>query len=136
MSERNSAVPSIGQNRRPSLIETPDGWRVHGYACAECGRRTADLDARRCPDCGSTIEPTDFGPGGVVWSYTDVHISDRATPFALAYVDLDDGPRILAEGTEPGLAVGLRVELTGYTDSGNPVVAPAASGAASAVGPR
>jgi len=42
--------------------------------------------------------PKSFGPGGTVWSSTTVHlrIGDLAPPFVLAYVDINDGPRVLA----------------------------------------
>jgi uncharacterized protein len=42
--------------------------------------------------------PTSFGPGGIVWSSTTVHlrVGDLTPPFVLAYVDIDGGPRVLA----------------------------------------
>lgn len=39
-----------------------------------------------------------FGPSGTVWSSTVVRIpvQDRQPPYVVAYVDIDDGPRVLA----------------------------------------
>lgn len=103
---------------------------VHGFSCAQCGYRLA-AERPVCPICRSAIEPREFGPGGVVWSATVVRVGvpDRATPLGLAYVDLDDGPRVLCHfgGDAPdallaALAPGSRVELAGLTQLGDPQV--------------
>lgn len=69
------------------------------------------------------MEPARFGPGGVVWASTVVRITvgDREPPYGLAYVNLDDGPRVLAHiaGTEP-VAVGTRV-LVSEAGAGGPI---------------
>ncbi|CND73438.1 Predicted nucleic-acid-binding protein containing a Zn-ribbon [Mycobacterium tuberculosis] len=56
-----------------------------------------------------------------------IPIADRTPPYALAYVDLDDGPRILAhlagewpEGRAP--TIGCRVRLTEPSAAGDPRV--------------
>jgi uncharacterized OB-fold protein len=58
-----------------------------------------------------------------VWSATVVRIPvpGRTPPFALAYVDLDDGPRVLAHvpGAQAAPAVGARARLVAPTDSGD-----------------
>ena len=83
-----------------------------------------------CPACGgSPVEPAVFGPGATVWSSTvlRVRVADRAPPTALAYVDFDDGPRVLAhvDGAHDGpLLPGTRVRLLGRNDRGDPLVAP------------
>ena len=78
-------------------------------------RLVARHDALRCT----------FGPDGTVWAHTTLHISvgGRAPGYTLAYVDLDDGPRILAhvDGGKP--SVGSRVRVTGTTPEGDPLVA-------------
>jgi uncharacterized OB-fold protein len=72
------------------------------------------------------MSKTAFSRNGAIWSHTCVRISvqDRAVPYLLAYVDLDDGPRILAHLDEPSraLKVGDRVRLTRVTESGDAVV--------------
>lgn len=69
-----------------------------------------------CPRCGGATAPAEFGPGGTVWSATVVRVAvaGHTPPYALAYVDLDAGPRVLAHvagpaGTAP--PIGSRVRL-------------------------
>ncbi len=68
----------------------------------------------RCPDCGGEVTAAEFGPDGTVWSATVVRIQipGRTPPYALVYVDLDDGPRVLAHHDGPDAAsIGARVRL-------------------------
>jgi len=64
---------------------------------------------------------------GTVFSATVVRVAvpGRTPPYALAYVDLDDGPRILSHAldTSHAFAPHERVELVGRTEQGDPVVA-------------
>jgi uncharacterized OB-fold protein len=85
--------------------------------------------------CREPLSAAVFGPGGRIWAVTSVHISvqERPTPYVLAYVDLDDGPRILAHvHTDPAAVplVGDRVVLAGVTSTGDPLVRPASPTAA------
>jgi uncharacterized OB-fold protein len=69
-----------------------------------------------CAACGGPVAEAAFGPEGVVYASTVVRIAvgDRKPPYALAYVDLDGGPRVLAhvDGTEVvAPEVGSRVRL-------------------------
>ncbi|GAA1512682.1 Zn-ribbon domain-containing OB-fold protein [Nocardioides humi] len=82
---------------QPSLTATG----VAGGRCLSCGRATAPA-THRCPWCGAVVEFADFAPRGVVWASTVVHLDSagRAVPRALAYVDLDDGPRVLVSQAE------------------------------------
>jgi uncharacterized OB-fold protein len=64
---------------------------------------------------------------GTVWSATIVRIpvGDRIPPYHLAYVDLDNGPRVLvhaATETAEAIAIGTRVEVSGLTPSGDVLV--------------
>lgn len=71
------------------------------------------------------MEEASFGPAGTVWSVTTIHVpsGDREAPYTLAYVDLDDGPRMLAHVSDgPAAEVGGRVTLTGRTPHGDPEV--------------
>nr|WP_306238745.1 OB-fold domain-containing protein [Ornithinimicrobium sp. HY1745] len=53
------------------------------YACSNCMR--TDLSTHR------------FGPAGILYSYTKVHVSPSSQePYILGYVDLDEGVRVLA----------------------------------------
>ena len=73
------------------------------------------------------MSPATFGPKGTVFSSTvlRIQIPGRTPPFTLAYVDLDDGPRILAHvnGPDEVLVPGSRVALSGWNEQGDPVVA-------------
>ena len=67
-----------------------------------------------------------FGPKGTVFSSTVLRIPlpGRTPPFTLAYVDVDDGPRILAhvDGSDEAPVPGSRVALSGWNEHGDPVV--------------
>ena len=80
----------------------------------------------RCSRCFATVESDRFGPTGTVWSSTVVRIAvpGRTPPYTLAYVDLDNGPRVLAEvlGTTERVDVGTRVTLSKQSDIGNVTV--------------
>jgi uncharacterized OB-fold protein len=107
---------------RPRL----DGDRVVGARCTACGYPTAPA-AAWCPVCTRPQAEASFGPGGRVWSSTVVHIpvGDRPPPFGLAYVDLDEGPRVLAHLAEPAVlppGTRVRVRVTGAGDHGDIVV--------------
>ncbi len=111
---------------RPRLVASAAGMLVAGVRCTACAHPVAFVRPR-CPDCRAAVVPATFGPEGTVWSATVVRIPvpGRRPPFALAYVDLDAGPRVLA--TAPGehaLPMGTRVRLTdpGSGDVGVEVV--------------
>ncbi|GAA4658714.1 Zn-ribbon domain-containing OB-fold protein [Amycolatopsis dongchuanensis] len=100
-------------------------WRVTGVRCPSCGA-AAPYAWPRCPSCGGEAEPAVFGPEGTVWSSTVVRIpvADRTPPYALAYVDLDDGPRILAHlpadwPNDRVPPIGSRVRLTDLSAEGD-----------------
>lgn len=118
MSEATSVDP------RPRVERSDDGyWYVAGVRCRSCGRAVA-YRWPRCPVCAGPIDPAVFGTTGTVWSSTVVRIpvSDRNPPYALAYVDLAEGPRVLAhvtgEPTDTPVAVGSTAR----------VIAPSADG--------
>lgn len=98
-----------------------------GARCPACGYVTATAHPR-CPECYCPLEEAVFGPGGRVWASTVVRVPvpGRVPPYGLAYVDVDDGPRVLAHtGGDVPLAVGSRVRLAGLTAEGDVRVEPA-----------
>lgn len=105
---------------RPRL----SGDKVEGWRCQAC-RHPVAQQAPWCPKCASAeLKPATFGPGGTVWAGTVVHlpVGERRPPFAIAYVDLDDGPRVLCHVNEPvPLAVGSRAVIVG-DDAGDVLV--------------
>lgn len=98
---------------------------VEGVRCSACGYPAAQ-PLPRCPLCGAPVARESFGPEGRVWSSTVVHVPlpGREVPYGLAYVDLDDGPRVLAhsEAATP-LPIGARVQLAGMSRDGDVIVA-------------
>ena len=107
---------------RPTVTTGPDGnGLVDGRRCRTCGEVTA-FTWPVCPACGGDVEPASFGPFGTVWSATVVRIPvpERTPPYGLAYVDLDDGPRVLAHVDHArGAPIGGRVRLLPSTPDGD-----------------
>lgn len=102
---------------RPRLV---DG-RVAGVRCVGCRYSSPQSGQPWCPVCYAELAPDAFGPGGVVWSSTVIGlpVGRREAPFALAYVDLDDGPRVLVHLQQPEvLPIGATVTIIG-TDDGD-----------------
>ncbi|GAA4553645.1 Zn-ribbon domain-containing OB-fold protein [Pseudonocardia xishanensis] len=108
---------------RPQVVTDGAGSRVLGSLCEGCGYPILDAAALCCPRCRSTdLGQAEFGPWGTVWSSTTIRfpLPGRTPPYDVAYVDLDDGPRLLVhiEG-DGGAPVDSRVRLTGATESGD-----------------
>lgn len=106
-------APSLSGPLR--LRRGDDHLVVIGRTCPEGHYVTAFRDFT-CPDCGARLVDGSYGPRGVVWSYTTITTPapGRTPPFMLAYVDLESGPRILADvptGLWDSLEVGDRVLL-------------------------
>lgn len=98
-------------------------FRVLGVRCCDCGY-PVPFERPYCPACGGDVAQAHFGPDGVVWSSTTVRIAvgDRLPPYRLAYVDLDDGPRVLAHiwpPDDPNPQVGARARIRGLNDDGD-----------------
>jgi hypothetical protein len=110
---------------RPTIVAGPgaDVWHLLGGRCVRCGHPNP-TDAPRCPRCGGATAPAAFGPHGVVWSTTTIRVDsdEPRAPYTLAYVDLDDGPRLLAVVAAGPVRVGARVRLTRASDRGDPQV--------------
>lgn len=108
-----------------------DGQQVLGSVCGTCGQTSA-WRRQRCERCLGVPTPELFGPGGSVWSSATIHlrVGHRTPPFTLAYVDLDDGPRVLARlRPDVELACGALVQITGV-DEGDVIVSPRRDGTA------
>jgi uncharacterized protein len=102
-----------------------DDGAVLGDRCTACRYPAAQQGLPWCPVCYAPVEADRFAPTGTVWSSTVVAIpvGDRRPPFGLAYLDLDDGPRVLVHLAEPAvLPAGTRLRITG-TDRGDLVAA-------------
>jgi hypothetical protein len=89
---------------------------VLGARCTECRYPVAPDGIPWCPVCYADVAPARFAGTGAVWSSTVVAIpvGRRRPPFGLAYLDLDDGPRVLVHLAEPAVvAPGTRLRITG-----------------------
>lgn len=114
---------------RPKVVPYGEGAAVVGVRCTTCGYPVAFLRPA-CPVCSGPVSEQRFGPNGTVFASTVVRIpvGTRTPPYGLAYVDLDDGPRVLAastagtDGTTAAVPVGTRVRLVGVGQAGDPVV--------------
>lgn len=94
---------------------------VLGVRCTSCRYPAAQDEIPWCPVCHGPTAAARFTAAGAVWSSTVVGIpvGERRPPFGLAYLDLDDGPRVLVHLAEPAvLAPGTRLRVTG-TDRGD-----------------
>lgn len=112
---------------RPQVRVDDDVVTLPASTCTECGYVVAGA-CPACARCGADTAPSAAGPQGRVWASTVVRIPvpGRAPPYGLAYVDLDDGPRVLAH--TPGdvaLAVGSTVALAPPSEAGDLTVVPA-----------
>ncbi len=116
-----TTVPA-GIDPRPRVVIREDGAAVvAGVRCTSCGHPVAFVRPR-CPACRGPVEPAQFGPEGTAWSSTVVRIPvpGREPPYALAYLDLDDGPRVLAHlPGEHAVPVGTRLRLTAPDEAGD-----------------
>jgi hypothetical protein len=105
---------------RPVFDAGADG-AVLGVRCAACRYPAAQQGIPWCPVCYQPVEPARFSPAGSAWSSTVVAIpvGERRPPFGIAYLDLDDGPRVMVHLAEPAvLPLGARLRITG-TDRGD-----------------
>ncbi|MEX2106923.1 MAG: OB-fold domain-containing protein [Solirubrobacterales bacterium] len=112
---------------RPPVEAEGDAVRLVASRCESCGYVVAG-ESPACPACGAATAPTACGPRGSVWASTVVRIPvpSREPPYGLAYVDLEDGPRILVHtpGEDP-LPVGSTVELGPLSAAGDLTAVPA-----------
>lgn len=107
----------------PRPLVSGDPPRLVGVRCTTCAR--ASVAGGSCAACGAGTSPEAYGPEGTVYSATVVRIAvgDREPGYALAYVDLDDGPRVLAHVSGPAMParVEARVRLIA-SRTGDPTV--------------
>jgi uncharacterized OB-fold protein len=113
-------------------------WQTRGY-WEGCGR--GELVLQRCRDCGTVqhrprglcasclsgaIEHFVASGRGTVYSYTVTHQNGvpafrDACPYVLAYVDLEEGPRLMTNvvGCEPdevSIGMAVRADFVGTED--------------------
>ena len=110
---------------RPTVVADGNDWVVTGLRCAGCGYVTFARPPR-CPECRHELVAASFGPLGTVWSSTVVRVAvpGRTPPYGLAYVDLANGPRVLAHVSsgDTRLAVGTTVVVVASSPEGDVTV--------------
>ena len=112
-----------GADPRPVVVEVGGRHLLAGARCVACGHALARV-VPRCSRCRGPVEAERFGPEGSIWATTVVHIAAEPggeAPYALAYVDLDGGPRVLLHLDTGGARAGIgdRVRLSAPTPTGN-----------------
>ena len=78
------------------VIRAEGVWALVGTCCQNCGDLVFPPVAG-CLECGSEkCEPVPVANEGILYAFTTIHVSaSRPTPYAIGYVDLDDGIRVL-----------------------------------------
>ncbi len=92
---------------------------ILGARCTACRYPVAQRGIPWCPVCYGPVGDERFASTGTAWSSTVVAIpvGTRRPPFGLAYLDLDDGPRVLVHLAEPAVvSIGARLRVTGVDD--------------------
>lgn len=98
-----------------------DGDAIVGVRCTVCRYPVAQNGIPWCPSCYGPVEPARFATTGAAWTSTVVGIpvGERRPPFGLAYLDLDDGPRVLVHLASPEVVpLKARLRITGI-DAGD-----------------
>ncbi|MFF7986296.1 Zn-ribbon domain-containing OB-fold protein [Streptomyces sp. NPDC007901] len=96
------------------------GGRLRGSRCADCAVATYPASPA-CPRCGGPAEPVVLSGTGTLWTWTVQRYAPKSppyappatgfTPFAVGYVELPEGVRVLAaldirpEEAEIGMAL-------------------------------
>jgi uncharacterized protein len=94
----------------------PNDFGLVGSKCPECGA-TAFPRQEWCRNClhGPGLDPYDVSMTGTIYSFTEVHAAPARfnPPYVVAFIDLDDGLRILAHARTPAeqLRTGQAVQL-------------------------
>jgi uncharacterized OB-fold protein len=98
MSPLPAPAPPVTPETKPFWDATAEG-RLVLPRCAAC-EAFVWYPRAFCPRCGSAVEWVDASGRGTVYSFTVVHRGGQgpyrdAMPYVLAYVELDEGPRLL-----------------------------------------
>jgi uncharacterized protein len=117
---QNSTLPIPAAAEAPEIAEHFDGLRRRELVipqCRSCGKFIW-YPRPLCSECDSTdVAWVTVAGSGEIYSYTWVYRGEGEyqdiVPFAVAYVDIDEGPRILTNVIAPSgeLSIGTRVQL-------------------------
>ncbi len=118
MSSLPTPAPPVTPETKPFFDAAAEG-RLVLPRCTSC--QTVIWYPRTfCPACHTEgVEWIDASGGGTVYSYAVTHKGEgpfaKVSPFVLAYVELDEGPRVLTNIVDcdpASVAVGQRVTVT------------------------
>lgn len=107
---------------RPHAATAADGTvTVTGWRCTACALPLTQ-PVLRCPQCRQPVREEEFGSSGVIFASTcmRVGVPNHAPPYAIAYLVLDDGPRVFVhtEGDAP-TPVGSRARIVRVSELGD-----------------
>lgn len=106
---------------RPRAWVAEDGVVIDGWRCRDCDYPMTQ-PALRCPVCRGELAAVRFSTCGEVWASTvqRVRVPGYAPPLALAYLVLDDGPRVLVHTRgDVALSPGARASVDGLSPEGD-----------------
>ncbi|WP_028923565.1 Zn-ribbon domain-containing OB-fold protein [Pseudonocardia acaciae] len=111
-------LPALDEPDTGRFWQATAGHRLVYRECRACGH-VEFFPRRHCTECGGMeLDERESAGDGVVYSYTVIrrhqHPYFRArAPYTVGFVDLDEGPRILAEiaGDPDGVRIGQRVAV-------------------------
>jgi uncharacterized OB-fold protein len=108
--------------RRVLADRTHPEATLDGGRCRECGLVTFPKHVA-CRACGHEMEAHVIAPVGSVEAWTTVRVATPGfkAPYALGYIRLDAGPRVLAGIAVDGPAIGRRVSVSVDGEAGLPV---------------
>jgi uncharacterized OB-fold protein len=116
-------APAVSLETKPFFDAAAEG-RFLIKRCQACGKAHW-YPREMCPHCHHEHTVWEESPGeGVIYTYSVMWRSPSG-PYAIGYVTLDEGPRILTNfvGVPPdGLAIGMRVKVRFQPTEGGPPV--------------
>jgi uncharacterized OB-fold protein len=115
-------APAVNPESKPFWDATAEG-RLTLTKCADCGTLIW-YPRNYCPECSSlNTSWVQVSGRGSIYSYTVNYRGDgpyRGIPYVLAYVELDEGPRVMTnivDWDDQDLVVGMPVEVV-FHDTG------------------
>lgn len=115
-------APPVDPETKPFWDAAAQGRLLIGR-CTECGE-THYPPRALCPFCFGAAEMVESKGEGEIYTFSVMRKSPTG-PYAIGYVTLDEGPRVLTHFVDcdfAGLAIGQRVKvLFNPTDGGPPV---------------
>lgn len=116
-----STVEQSLADPRPRGARDGSAVRITGWRCTLC-RYPMTQQVTVCMVCRGDVAEDTFASEGEVWASTclRVRVPGHQPPFAVAYLVLDGGPRILVHtGGDQPLTTGSRARVVAVTEGGD-----------------